>query len=207
MTEETKKELAATEPTISTKDIRESELFRTATGKQKEKIDSVEAELAALKTSIADKAKADRDEALKSQGNWDTLENELRAEIIARDALHAKRELDWKVRAELGRNFSDQFFIDAMASKYDGDKEGIVAHVEELAKSEEYARYRSNYVPPPSVAQPPAGSVPAARSTGTMTKGRLDALANSADASERMEAINYKKAIYDRDGHFGNLPK
>ncbi len=169
-------------------DFKKTALFDTMAKQVKDARDA----LSAMKAAEADKAKADRDDALKAQGNWDTLEAEMRAENEALRASHAKKEMDWKLRSQLSGPFEDTFFIDAMAQKYPGDADGIEAYVKDLAEAEDFVKYRKGYVPEASAATPPVGSTPAARSTGTTLKDRLNSNnpeVKKAAVSEQFQAL------------------
>lgn len=186
MSEEKKPDQAPdTTPTISDKDIRASEVFRTATSNAKAKTDAVQAELDALKASIADKAKADRDAALKAQGNYEALEAELRAEIANMQAAHAAELLQRDLSLALTQEFSDQYFVAAKVAAYEGDPTGIAEYVTALKADESNARYLVGYTPEPAGATPPVGSTPAARSTGTSLADRLQ----SEDPGVKLDAL------------------
>jgi hypothetical protein len=193
MSEETKPDQEEeTTPTISNKDIRASEVFKAATGNVQAKADAAQAELAALKASIADKAKTDRDDALKSQGNWETLETELRAEIAAFTSAHASELLKRDLSLALTQNFSDPYFVQAKVAGYSEGAENITAYVAQLVSDEGNARYLSGYVPPPTSARPPVGSTPSSRPTGTALKDRLtssDPAVKKAAVSERFQGL------------------
>ncbi|MCP4677719.1 MAG: hypothetical protein GY854_19820 [Deltaproteobacteria bacterium] len=187
MSEETKPE-PATGDTPSNADFRDTKLFNTMTKQvmaERDEKTAVQAELDALKANITEQEQQKQTADLEAQGQWETLKAKMIAEKESLLINHAKEILNRDLKLKLSSQF-DEVFTDLYASKYEGDADGVESYVAELAGNEAYAKYRLGYEPPPTGATPPHGSTPAARSTGTTLKDRL----NSSDPEVKKAAVS-----------------
>ncbi|MCP4548677.1 MAG: hypothetical protein GY835_19645 [bacterium] len=175
------------------------------------------AELAALRQEktdreTADAAQKDADEKAKREAAIEKAKEEKQFEEAARLQKEAsdKEIADLKtaaskseLRAELSAEGFAGRFTDFLASSYDAETHGTIAEYAKAAAADEGNRQFLATGPAPKPAPPGKPSVSGA--SATLTKAQLDDLMSSGDSEKRLQAIAYKKALYDKDGNFDGL--
>ena len=127
---------------ISNADIRGSELFKSVTGKQQEKLDAVTAELESLKASIANEKEEARKAKLVEEGNFKQLMEEKDNEIANIRKSHESELRRMSLKDEFRKQgVNDEYFLSHHLGLFDGKPEEIEKYVSDLKEGELTAKY------------------------------------------------------------------
>lgn len=188
-------------PQYSNADVKNHPLFKKLTGQlaelQKADFDRKEAQKAAEKNALLEKAKAEEryEDALKLQ------QEEHAAALAAYEAKITQAELRASLVAS-GAKATDGL-LKVVAAEYDAEKHGTVdEYVDSLKASEDYAVFfkTSDRVP-----VPPPGKLPTTGIGVTLNKETIRAYESSDDPEKRKQARAYKREYYDKHGSFRGL--
>ena len=177
---------------ISNADIRGSELFKSVTGKQQEKLDAVTAELESLKASIANEKEEARKAKLAEEGNYKQLMEEKDNEIANIRKSHEAELRRMSLKDEFRKQgVNDEYFLSHHLGIYEGKPEEIEGYVKGLKDGELTAKYFGTPIVQPQGQPEPKSATPGTRAANLPLEERL----KSDDPEVKRKALGEQLAI------------